>query len=90
MSLFVRHTLSWLIIAQEKFMKRIMGKTDYVAEALERLDVLTKEENLMTAARTLEVAQHADDEIKVTKHGAPHFFFSFYIPYPSFLTHAPI
>lgn len=74
MSLFVRHTLSWLIIAQEKIMKKIMGKTDYVADALERLDVLTKEENLMAAARTLEVAQHVDDEIKVTKHGACHFF----------------
>ncbi len=42
-----------------------MGKTDDVAAALERLDVLTKEENLMTAARTLEVAQHADDKITI-------------------------
>jgi hypothetical protein len=73
-SLFVRHTLSWLIIAQEKIMKKIMGKTDYVADALERLDVLTKEENLMMAARTLEVAQHADDNTKVTKLGAPYLF----------------
>jgi methyl-accepting chemotaxis protein len=46
-------------------MKKIMGKTDRVAGALERLDVLTKEENLMTAARTLEVAQHADDKITI-------------------------
>lgn len=74
MGLFVRHTLSQLNIAQEKIMKKIMGKTDYVADALERLDMLTKEENLMAAARTLEVAQHTDDEIKVTKHGASHVF----------------
>jgi hypothetical protein len=48
-------------------MKKIMGKTDHVADALERLDVLTKEENLMTAARTLEVAQHADDKITIVE-----------------------
>ena len=46
-------------------MKKIVGKTDHVTDALERLDVLTKEENLMTAARTLEVAQHADDKITI-------------------------
>ena len=46
-------------------MKKIVGKTDHVDDALERLDVLTKEENLMTAARTLEVAQHADDKITI-------------------------
>jgi hypothetical protein len=90
-------------------MRKIVGKTDHVDDALKRLDVLTTEENLMTAARTLEVAQHADDKItiieevlqdvngnvsttqeltyhvdrnvaatkeviKVTKHGAHHFF----------------
>jgi hypothetical protein len=46
-------------------MKKILGKTDDVDDALKRLDVLTKEENLMTAARTLEVAQHADDKITI-------------------------
>jgi hypothetical protein len=46
-------------------MKKIMGKTDRVEDALKRLDVLTKEENLMTAARTLEVVQHTDDKITV-------------------------
>ena len=66
-----------------------MGKTDHVADALERLDVLTKEENLMTAARTLVLAQHADDNIKVAKHGAHHFF-SFYIHVPIFSYHTPI
>jgi hypothetical protein len=63
--LFFRHTLSWLIIAQEKFMKKIVGKADHVEDALKRLDVLTNEENLMTAARTLEVAQHANDKITI-------------------------
>jgi len=46
-------------------MKKIVGRTDHVADALERLDVLTTEENLMTAARTLEVAQHADNKITI-------------------------
>ena len=67
MSLIVQHTLSWLIFTQEITLKKIMGKTDRVVDALERLDVLTKEENLMTAARTLEVAQHADDKITIIK-----------------------
>jgi hypothetical protein len=39
----------------EKFMKRLVGKTE-VEDGLQRLDMLTKEENLMTAACTLEVA----------------------------------
>ena len=43
----------------EKFMKRMAGRTD-VEDALERLDVLTKEENLMTAARNLEVTHRVD------------------------------
>ena len=38
----------------EKFMKRIAGRTD-VEDALQRLDILTKEEHIMTAARNLEV-----------------------------------
>jgi hypothetical protein len=54
-----------LIIAQEIIMKRIVGKTDGVEDALKTLDVLTNEENLMTAARTLEVAQHVDDKITI-------------------------
>ena len=39
----------------EKFMKRLVGKTE-VEDGLQRLDMLTKEENLMMAACTLEVA----------------------------------
>jgi len=46
-------------------MKRIVGKTNDVDEALKRLDILTKEENLLAAARTLEVAQHVDDKVTV-------------------------
>lgn len=65
MGLLVRHTLSCLIVAQEKIMKRIVGKTDHVEDAFKRLDMLTKEENLMAAARNLEVAQHAEDKITI-------------------------
>ena len=43
----------------EKLMKRLAGRTD-LEDALQRLDVLTKEENLMTAARNLEVTHHID------------------------------
>ena len=56
---------SCLIVAQEKIMKRIMGRTDHVEDALKRLDMLTNEEKLMTAARTLGVAQHAEDKITI-------------------------
>ena len=41
-----------------------MGKTD-VENALQRLDTLTKEENLMTAARTFEVTHHVDNKVTV-------------------------
>jgi len=71
----------------EKFMKRLAGRTD-LEDALQRLDVLTKEENLMTAARILEVTHHVDvnvtatqeltrdihDNVEVTKHGTHHPF----------------
>ena len=76
----------WYFMADhgtEKFMKRLAGRTD-LKDALERLDVLTKEENLMTAARNLEVTHRVDvnvtatqeltrsihDNVEVTKHGA--------------------
>ena len=71
----------------EKFMKRIAGRTD-VEDALQRLDILTKEENIMTAARNLQVTHQVDinvketkeltrdvrDDVKVTKHCAPNSF----------------
>jgi hypothetical protein len=50
----------------EKFMKRLLGKTD-VEDALQRLDMLTKEENLMMAARTLEVVHAIRDDVDVIK-----------------------
>jgi hypothetical protein len=50
----------------EKFMKRLVGKKD-VEDALERLDMLTKEENLMTAARNLEATRHVHADVKATR-----------------------
>ena len=47
----------------ETYLKRLVGKKD-VEDALGRLDMLTKEENLMTAARTLEVSHHVDVNVK--------------------------
>jgi hypothetical protein len=71
----------------EKLMKRLAGRTD-LEDALQRLDVLTKEENLMTATRNLEVTHRVDvnvtatqeltqnihDNVEETKHGAQHPF----------------
>ena len=50
----------------EKFVKRIAGRTD-VEDALQRLDVLTKEESLMTAARNLEVTHRVDANVMATQ-----------------------
>ena len=57
----------------EKFLKKLMGRTD-VEDALLRLDMLTKEESLMLMARNLEVTHQingvvhdVDDNVKVTK-----------------------
>ena len=50
----------------EKFMKRLAGRTD-VEDALERLDTLTKEESLMTAARNLEVTHRVDVNVVATQ-----------------------
>jgi len=50
----------------EKFMKRIAGRTD-VEDALKRLDMLTKEESLMTAARNLEVTHRVDVNVVATQ-----------------------
>ena len=63
----------------EKILKRIVGKTD-VEDAIQRLDVLTKEENLMTVVRNLEVTHRVDnnvteltriihENVRVTNHG---------------------
>jgi len=50
----------------KRLAKRLLGNTD-VDDALERLNELTKEENLMTVARTLKVVHHVDDNVAVIK-----------------------
>ena len=50
----------------EKFMKRLIGKTE-VEDGLQRLDMLTKEENLMTAACMLEVTGEIRRDVNVIK-----------------------
>ena len=49
--------------AIEKFLKRLIGRTD-VEDALSRLDSLTKEEGLMTVARTLEITHGVDSVVR--------------------------
>ncbi|KAH9985036.1 hypothetical protein BJV74DRAFT_952202 [Russula compacta] len=46
-----------------KFLKRLFGRTD-VEDALSRLDSLTKEESLMTVARTLEITHGIDSVVR--------------------------
>jgi hypothetical protein len=53
----------------EKLMKRFMGKTE-VEDGLQRLDMLTKEENLMTAACTLRVTSDIHHDVSVIKEDA--------------------
>ena len=48
----------------EQFLKRLIGKTN-VEDAFLQLDSLTKEENLMAVARTLEVVHHVNDKVEV-------------------------
>ena len=43
-----------------------MGRTD-IEDALQRLETLTKEEGLMTAARSLEVTHHVDGKVTTIK-----------------------
>ena len=50
----------------EKFMKRLIGKTE-VEDGFQQLDNLTKEENLMTAACTLRVASDIRHDAKAIK-----------------------
>ena len=62
----------------EKFMKRLVGKTA-VEDGLRRLDMLTREESLMTTARTLGITGDIrqgvnviNNHLKKNKRGAPH------------------
>jgi hypothetical protein len=71
----------------ERFMKRLVGRTE-VEDGLQRLDMLTREENLMTAACTLGVAgnirqdvnvikddaREIKDDLRINKRGTFHFF----------------
>ena len=50
----------------ERFLNRLVGKTE-VEDAFERLDMLTKEETVMTTARNLAVAHIVDDHVKVVE-----------------------
>jgi hypothetical protein len=50
----------------EKFLKRLMGRTD-VEDALLRLDSRTNEESLMVVAKNLEVTHHVDGNVKGIK-----------------------
>ena len=50
----------------ETYLKRLMGRRD-IEDALQRLDVLTKEEGLMTTARNLAVTHHVDSNVVVMK-----------------------
>jgi methyl-accepting chemotaxis protein len=50
----------------EKFMKRLIGKTE-VEDGFQQLDMLTKEENLMTAACTLRVASDIQHDTRAIK-----------------------
>jgi hypothetical protein len=51
----------------ERFLKALLGRTD-VDDALLRLDMLTKEENLMATAKILEVTQNVQEDMnKVVK-----------------------
>jgi hypothetical protein len=52
-------------------MKKLMGKTD-VENAFQRLDTLTKEENLMAAARTFEVIHDVNVNVKATQELTQH------------------
>jgi hypothetical protein len=46
-----------------EFFRRLVGRTD-VENALQRLDILTKEENLLTTARNLEITHRVDVNVK--------------------------
>ena len=59
----------------EKLLKRLVGKKE-VEDAVSRLDILTKDENLMIAARNLEVTHRVDRAIEATKDGTQCFLLS--------------
>jgi uncharacterized protein YerC len=61
--------LTYIFLADdelERFLKGLMRRTD-IEEALLRLDMLTREETLMAAARTLEVTHHIHENVTTVK-----------------------
>ena len=50
----------------EQIMRNLMGRKE-VEEAVSRLDMLTKEENLMVVVRNLKITQDIDGNVKATK-----------------------
>jgi hypothetical protein len=50
----------------EKILKKLVGRKE-VEDAVLRLDTLTKEENIMIAARNLEVTHRVDGNVEATK-----------------------
>jgi hypothetical protein len=62
------HSLSHFLAnyGSETFLKRLVGRMD-VEDALQRLDILTKEETLMTVTRNLEVTYHVDGNVTAVK-----------------------
>jgi hypothetical protein len=50
----------------EKLLKKVVGRKD-VEDAVSRLDILTKEENLMILVQNLEATHRVDDNVEATK-----------------------
>jgi hypothetical protein len=50
----------------EKILRRLVGRKE-VEDAVSRLDTLTKEENVMIAARNLEITHRVDGNAEATK-----------------------
>lgn len=66
MSRAIWGVLSSLIYGTETFLRRLMGRM-HIEAALQRLDALTKEEGLMTAARNLEAIHHVGGNVMTIK-----------------------
>jgi hypothetical protein len=62
----IRYILFFTDYGIETFLKKLVGRAD-IEDAVQRLDTLTKEEGLMTAARNLAVTHHVDDNVTTIK-----------------------
>jgi hypothetical protein len=61
---FIRSEILVANYGIEKLMKKVVGKTE-VEDALQKLDLLTKEENLTMVTRNLEDTHHFDDDATI-------------------------